>query len=170
MYKTFVAGITAISLTLSSAAPAQANGLSEDDIGKLIFGLIALAGVATAIDNKTRAGSQTLANDEDNVIPDKLYTPRHPTWPRAESYGNNPNSNGWAPRSRVEVPGRCVVQVATRNGTQQIVGQRCIRRTTNLLETMPARCRVRLYSNTGPRNGWDPRCLRDQGIRVGRRN
>lgn len=51
MYKIFIAGITAISLTFSTAAPAQANGFSEEDIGKFVFGLIAAAVAANLIKN-----------------------------------------------------------------------------------------------------------------------
>jgi len=38
MFKFVTAGVTAIALTLTSV-PAQARGLSEDDIGKILFGL-----------------------------------------------------------------------------------------------------------------------------------
>lgn len=170
MYKTFVAGITAISLTLSTAAPAQANGFSEDDFGKLVFGLIALAGIATAIDKHSGSSAAPDKPDEIRDAWPKPRTPRHPQQPRNDGYGNNPYSPNWGHTPRIQVPRRCLDAVSTRYGRERIVDGRCIRRTTNLLRSMPRQCRVRLYTQFGPRGGWDPHCLRDNGIRVGRRN
>ena len=168
MYKTFVAGVTALTLTVTTAVPAQASGFGEDDLGKLLFGLFAAAGIAQVIENNQ--SEPVVTRGRDNVQQSHSYnqpTPRHPKGPRHGQAGNNPRSGGWA-HHRVTVPRRCIERVNTRYGEQRIVERRCIRQTTNLLNRLPNQCRMRIHTSVGVRGGWDPRCLRDQGIRISR--
>ena len=146
MFKTVIAGVTALSLTLSSATPAHAGGLSEDDIGKLLFGLVAAVTLSTAIKNNNRrqATPQT-------VIPqiEEQITPN---------------------RGQRRLPRRCLENIQTRWGQQQLLDRQCLNQRNHQVAELPHECAVRIYTDQGSRRGFDPHCLRDAGYRFrGRR-
>lgn len=174
MYKTFIAGITAISLTLSSAAPAQANGYSEEDIGKFLFGLLATATVVGIINNQ----------NNDTVAPTyvpppaQVHTPRaphvtpaHPRQPRATP--QQPRTLGqWynsGQRPSKVLPRACLNDVKTRYGAQKMFQRHCLRVNYRGFARLPAACAVRVISVNGPRYGWDPQCMRQRGYSASRR-
>lgn len=143
MFKTAIAGVTALSLTLASATPAQAGGISQEDLGKLLFGLVAVATIGTAIKN----------NDRNRQV------------------RNTPQSEQPPQRTRNQnrLPRRCVDSVDTWYGAQQIVDRDCLEQRYRHVAQLPRQCQVRVYTNRGPRNGFDPHCLRDEGYRLRRR-
>ena len=145
MFKTVIAGVTALSLTLSSATPTHAGGLSEDDIGKLLFGLVAAVTIGTAIKNNDRQRRQA-----QTVIP-QIEEPLI------------------SHRSQRRLPRRCVENVETHWGQQRILGRDCLNQRYRHAARLPQDCAVRVFTNSGPRNGFDLRCLRDEGFRI-RRN
>ncbi|MEM8536643.1 MAG: hypothetical protein AAGF56_02155 [Pseudomonadota bacterium] len=158
MFKTLTAGITALSLTLASAAPAQAQSFNREDVGKLLIGLAAVAVIGAAIEeNRDRRSNSTRVHDT-------------PSW-------NGINSGSWSSLNRQHqqfhhqrraIPASCLRDVQTRFGTQPMFGQRCLERNYAQLSRLPARCAVRVYTNNGPRQGFDPLCLREQGYRADR--
>ena len=146
MFKFVTAGVTAIALTVSSV-PAQARGLSEDDIGKILFGLVAAGVLSQAMNtNKGRAVTVTPQVTEQS-------RPRHDRSSR---------------RAQV-LPRACLTRVETRFGTHRILGRNCLRRNDVNLRSLPRDCAVRLRSNGNVRRGFDPQCLRDAGFRTQRR-
>ena len=146
MYKTLVAGVTALSLTLASAQPAQANGFSEEDFGKLLFGLIATYAVGSAIKNH---------NDRSR--------------PEPQVQRSEPQRHGWVERpNRNILPRQCLQRVGTQFGEHRIFNRRCLRQEYAFVSDLPRRCSVRLFTNQGPVRGYDPRCLRDNGYRARR--
>lgn len=157
MLKPLIAGLTALSLTFATAAPAQAQGLSREDTGKLLIGLTALAVLGAAInDKKDEKKPETQVRDRDQ-------------W----SQQGRGNGHGWGnlnrQNDRRELPGECLRSVETRFGTQRMFVQRCLERNYRQVNSLPARCAVRVYSNDGPRQGYDPLCLREAGYRSDRR-
>jgi len=107
------AGVTAIALTLTSAAPVQARGLSEDDIGKILFGLVAAGVLSQALQNhqKPRQAAPVPQN----------YTQRAPA-PNTRSQ-SDPRHRGVA-----ILPRQCLQNVETRFGTHRIFARRCLQR------------------------------------------
>jgi hypothetical protein len=159
MFKSLIAGVTALSLTLATAMPAQASGLDRQDAGKLLIGLAAIAALSVAIENNNR-------RDRDRA------TPAHEPVQR----GINRN-NDWAGLNRQHrnnnnhraLPRECLRSVETRFGTQRMFGKRCLERNYRHVNSLPGRCAVRVYTDNGPRRGFDPHCLREQGFRSDRR-
>ncbi len=147
MYKTIVAGITAVSLTLASAQPTQAQGLSEDDVGKLLFGLVTALAVGAAIKDR---------NDRDD-------RPRAQTHQPVQQHAAPPRR-----QNRNVLPRNCLRRVSTGYGEHRIFGRRCLRNNYDFTADLPRQCAVRLYTDRGPARGFDPRCLRDQGFRARR--
>ncbi|WP_375254612.1 hypothetical protein [Yoonia sp.] len=159
MFKPIIAGITAVSLTFASMAPAYANGVDRDDVGKLLIGIAAIAALNAAIDSNNR-------NDRSEVR-------------NARTQRANNNRQNWADlnRSRQQnanrgrvLPRECLRTIDTRFGVQRIFDQRCLNRNYNRVNRLPDRCAVRIYTTNGPRNGYDPLCLREAGFRATRRH
>ena len=158
MYKPLIAGITALSLTLVSAAPVQAQGMNRDDVGKLIFGIAAIAAIGAVIDNNKRSDRRS---QQTETVHDRSN--RNNSWadlnrPRQRDHGRNR-----------DLPRECLRTVETRFGTQRMFVQRCLERNYARVNRLPERCAVRLYTSNGPRSGFDPLCLQEQGYRSTRR-
>ncbi len=162
MLKPLIAGITALSLTLAAAVPAQAQGMNREDVGKLLIGLAAVAVIGAAIEeNRDRNSDRS--------------TPVHD---RHDWNGINRN-NDWSDLNRQHssnrdrhraLPHGCLRTVETRFGNQRMFGKRCLERNYRHVNSLPDRCAVRIYTNDGPRRGFDPLCLREQGFRTDRRH
>ena len=145
MYKTFIAGITAASLTLTSAAPVSASGIDEERLGQILFGLFATAAVAKIIDSQTDSPKAVRTKPKQTAP----ATPRH-----------NP---------RMTLPRRCLRSVAVGTGELRLFTRRCIQRHYDHRVQFPRRCEVSLRTRDGRRNGWDAHCMRKAGYRAGRR-
>ena len=52
MCRSFIAGIMALSVTLTEATPVQAQGISGEDLGKQLFGLVATVAVIAIIEGR----------------------------------------------------------------------------------------------------------------------
>lgn len=155
MFKTLIAGVTAIALTLSTASPAQAQGLDEDDIGKILFGLLATAAIGAAIRN---------ARDDDRRPQVQQHQPRYGGG-GGQSTGNNTGNNDRSMR----LPRGCLVNVETRFGEHRMFGRRCLQRNYAQVADLPRRCAVRVFAANGNiRRGFDPQCLRAEGYRARR--
>lgn len=162
MFKPIIAGITAVSLMLASAAPLQAQGLDRDDVGKLLLGLAAVAVIGTAIDQNRNREQERSAQVHET-----------PQW------GGINRNNGWSDLNRQHrntqnnrnvLPHACLRTVETRFGNQRMFGRRCLERNYRHVNRLPERCAVQIYTSNGPRRGFDPLCLREQGFRSDRRH
>ncbi len=158
MFKSLIAGITALSLTLATAVPAQANGFDREDVGKLIIGIAAIAALNAAIQNNKRHDRATT-----QTAPAQHGVNRNDSWADL----NRPRQRNQA-RNR-DLPRQCLRSVETRFGTQRLFGQRCLERNYARVNRLPERRAVRIFTDDGPRRGFDPLCLRDQGFRSTRR-
>ncbi len=156
MLKTMIAGLAAASLVL--VTPAQAARIDGDEIGKLVFGIAVVAAVNSILDN--RRADQAEATEV-----------HHNRWQDPTPRRNN--ANRWSDlnqrtNSRV-IPHECMRRVETRFGIQRMFGRRCLERNYTFVNSLPDRCAVRVYTDHGPRRGFDPLCLREQGYRSDRR-
>lgn len=152
MFKSLIAGVAAVSLTFATAMPAQANGFDREDAGKLIIGLAAIAALNAALENRDR-------NDREPAqVEDR--TQRHP-----QGWTGRPRPAG----NRNVLPSECLGQIDTRYGDHRMYMSRCLERHQVWVAQLPRRCEVRLFTNDGPRNGYDPACMRQEGYRSDRR-
>ena len=162
MFKSLVAGITAVSLTLASTTPLQAQSMDREDVGKLLFGLATIAVIGAAIDQN---------RDNDRNRSTRVHdTPQWGGINRNNSWSDLNRRHDNSHNSRRVLPGSCLETVETRFGHQRLFGKRCLERNYRHASRLPDRCVVRLYTNEGPRGGYDPLCLREQGYRSDRRH
>ena len=158
MYKHLIAGMTALSLSISTAAPVQANGFDRDDVGRLVIGIAAIAALSAAIDKNKR---NERATEQAQTVHDRAN--RNNSWGELiRQRARNQNRNR-------DLPRQCLRGVETRFGTQRLFEQRCLERNYARVNRLPDRCAVRLYTSDGPRRGFDPLCLREQGYQSTRR-
>lgn len=173
MYKTFIAGLTALCLTFSTAAPARANGMTEDQIGKILFGLIATGIVAKIIENNQSNSNAAIAPNP--WMPHAVEAPRPPRphiveTPRpSRPHLINPLRHPRGERHRMVLPRNCVKTLDTQYGSYRLFQRNCMRKNYRFVSDLPRRCEVRIVTHNGPRNGWDPRCLREAGYTARRR-
>lgn len=170
MYKTIIAGITAASLTLATATPAHAQSLDEDQIGKILFGLVATAVIASIIDNQKDETPEVI----DTLQRDILQTPQQ-TQPRvvqprnAQPWGNPPRFGQPRHAQNIHVlPSQCFASYQTGYGAVRMFVRSCMRENYRQVAQLPFECTVRALTTEGPRNGWDPKCLRENGYRISR--
>lgn len=157
MIKPLIAGLTALALTFATVAPAQAEGFSREDAGKLLIGLAAIAALNAALENRKPDAPATQVDDRHNRAP--------------VVQGNR--GHGWGQLNRDNdrraLPRECLRGVETRFGTQRMFVQRCLERNYRHVNSLPNRCAVRVYTSNGPRQGYDPLCLREAGYRSDQR-
>lgn len=146
MFKPIIAGVTALSLTFSSAAPAQAAGLSDDDLGKIIFGIAALAAISTLVEPQANQ-SRAQVTREISPRPNREHS----------------NDRRHQQEERTVLPRNCLRSYETRFGTHRMFGRRCLQNNYSLASRLPNSCSVRIFTEAGPRRGFDPTCLRSHG-------
>lgn len=151
MKKTLIAGLTAFSLALTPAAPAQA--LSDEEVGQILFGLVALGVLGAAIKNNRSQQAAPAHQPQVSRNPPAFHAPAPRHQPRADP---------------AVLPGRCLDRVLTHDGPRRIFGGRCLNRTYDHVANLPGQCRVRLHTSEGPRRGYDAFCLRNHGYRSDR--
>ncbi|MFQ1702041.1 hypothetical protein ACJ5NV_15735 [Loktanella agnita] len=159
MMKPLIAGVTALSMTIATALPAHAELTSRENTSRLLLGLAAVAVVGAVIKN--------------NADRDSGATSSTPVRDRAHrGNGRNAPANDWSRlggRDRRVLPANCLRAVETRFGAQRMFVQRCMERNYAHVNNLPGRCAVRVYASNGPRRGFDPFCLRQEGYRIGGR-
>lgn len=157
MIKPLIASITALALTFATVAPAHAQSFSREEVGKLVIGLAAIAALNAALENRKSNEPSTRAHDRNNRAP--------------QAQGNR--GHGWGQLNRHNdrraLPRECLRGVETRFGTQRMFLQRCLEQNYRHVNSLPGRCAVRVYTNNGPRQGYDPLCLREAGYTSDRR-
>jgi len=157
MLKSLIAGVAALSLTLASATPMAAQGLDREDMGKLLIGLVAVAVIGAAIEE-----------NRDDKRTTQVHHNRNNNWNGINRNNNWSNLNNNNNNRRRALPRECLRRVETRFGTQRMFGQLCLERNYRQINSLPGRCAVRFYTDNGPRRGFDPQCLREQGYRSAR--
>lgn len=156
MRQHLIAATAAVALMIATVTPAHADGLDREDAGKLLIGLAAIAVLGAALNRD---------GDDDRRMVQRTH-------------GGTGTQRGWSDLhdretarqdARRALPASCLRWVETRYGHQRIFGQRCLEQNYTRHAHLPARCAVRLYSGNGPRNGFDPHCLRDAGFTTDQR-
>jgi len=113
MFKTLTAGLMALTLTFTSAVPAHANNTSQEDFGKLLFGLLATAAIANAVKNNRDDRRDERAHrheDKPRIVRPERHNPA-----RVERQNNR----------RTTLPRTCLRDFEGRFGTQRMLNRRC---------------------------------------------
>jgi len=147
MFKPLIAGVAALSLVFSTAAPAQANGLTQDDIGKILFGLAAIAAIGTIVEKNESRQSVAVTRTQRSTPTPRAQQAHRPT--RVD---------------RSVLPRNCLRSFETRFGAHRMFGARCLRNNYVFADNLPRSCAVRIMTFEGARRGYDPACLRGQGF------
>ncbi|MEJ6399165.1 hypothetical protein [Yoonia sp. 208BN28-4] len=161
MYKTFMAGLTALSLTLAPA-PAAAD-INEREVGQLLFGLVVAGIIGKAISDTNRRDNDRREEARQAPVQERHDTLR-PLRPQQPAF------NDRLAGARDVLPSSCLRRHDTQRGVQRIFGQRCLERNYRHARSLPDQCQIRLRTYDGPRQGYAPSCLRDFGYRIDRRN
>lgn len=141
MYKSVIAGLTAISMLMSS--PAHANERAQDQVGSFLSRFIEADTVADIINNHSI----------------------RPNRPEHEDKGWRSHNV----RDRTLLPRRCLQNVETRFGPVTMFPRDCLRQNYGYTDNLPRSCEVRVATHNGPRNGYDDYCLRQSGYQMRRR-
>lgn len=190
MFKTMIAGVTALALT---TAPLQAQEFDNDNLGKFLFGLVAAVALGTALSKNSddAPAAQTVHQPqyEPPVVRDRTaprinpraeVPSRAPIWhgpgglqPRAhEPRTVWPRGNGFDQghiRQDRALPAACFYTARTRHGPQDLFGYRCLQRNYAQAHALPGHCLTRVRTPGGVHNGYLPRCLRSEGYRISHR-
>ncbi len=148
MRRPILASILSIALVATSftAAPARA----DEDVFKVIAGLVVIGALANAA-NKKRDRERARAAQVNRRV-------EHPT----PLYQKNRRATR-IDRARV-APQRCIREQWTHRGNRQVYGARCMQR--HAQAQLPQTCLRQNQTNSGPRYFYAPRCLRQQGWRA----
>ncbi len=157
----FIAGITAIAMTVSTATPSQAATLDEQQFGKFLFGLVAAATVAKMVDDndrKRRAAAVVV-----QPTPEPARVDNRLNW---RERGRKAEKAA----ARTILPRECLTVADTRYGAQTLYERDCMKKKSEFVRALPRECGVQIIGRNGPIRGWDPQCLRDEGFRTNRRH
>jgi hypothetical protein len=154
MRRPLIASILSIALAATSftAAPARA----DEDVFKVIAGLVVIGALANAA-NKKRDREKERARAAQVSRKAQQHTPLYQKNRRATRIDRAID------RARV-APQRCVREQWTHRGTREVYGARCMQR--HARAQLPQTCLRQNQTNSGPRYFYAPRCLRQQGWRA----
>ncbi|PTX57757.1 hypothetical protein C8N43_2428 [Litoreibacter ponti] len=138
MTRQFFAALLSLSIALTAVTTAPAR--ADDDIAKVLAGLVALGIIAKVI------------NDKDK---DKRVTRSHP-----QTHVYKPHK----PRRAKVAPQRCLREQWTHRGVRNVYGARCMKR--HAQHALPQNCKREVETRNGLRRFYAPNCLRRNGWRA----
>ncbi len=173
MFKTMIAGVAALALTIT---PLQAEEFNEDALGKLLFGLVAAGIVATALKNRddthvaprvhqpTLPPAYNLYDYEPPVVQHRGdHKPPRINPGRGNNRGGLPTAGNGRGHNAKVLPGQCFKSVQTRIGSQNMFARHCLTQNFRYAARLPQKCAVRIIARNTAHNGFDPFCLRREG-------
>tara|TARA_R110002049_G_scaffold57469_3_gene157549 strand:+ start:1204 stop:1629 length:426 start_codon:yes stop_codon:yes gene_type:complete len=141
--------------------------MNEDQIGKILFGLIASGVLANIFFNKQNDATPPVVTPRPwtaPVVAPPVVAP-HPHGPRTVDVPPRPRDT----RNAKIIPRGCLKNFDTRFGNYRMFQRSCMRENYRFVQSLPRACRVRIVTRKGARNGWDPQCLRQAGYTARRR-
>lgn len=160
MHRKFIALILAAATAVStlSAAPARA----DEDIGKVLAGLAALAIIGAAL------------NDARDDNPPVVHRRSHPYPGNSVGRPYERRSPVVNPRplpqrvTRNDLPQQCLRRFEGYRGNTRLFGLNCLQRNYRHVNQLPYACRVQVGNGRQGNVGYEPVCLRERGYRVTR--
>lgn len=144
MKRTLTAGLLSLSLAATSLTATTAPAQADEDVFKVIAGLVVLGAIA----------NQVKKNKESNRVVTRNAGRGH-----GHGHVRKP-----VKRIRKVAPQRCVRETWTHRGQREVYGARCMQR--HAQAQLPQNCLRQNKTNSGPRYFYGKRCLRNQGWRA----
>lgn len=164
---TMTAGLTALALTLTSASQVQAQSISEDQLGKILFGALALGVAGVALRNHNDRQEAVQPNVQSQVHSQNRRIDEAYEQLRGQSDHRDRSEHRWdEPRRMSALPANCLRRVTTPQGVKRVFGGRCLNNNYADVARLPDQCRVSLGAH---RRAYDPKCLRGYGFQTTRR-
>lgn len=144
--RTGIAALLSFALGTGMMAPAPAR--ANEDVAKILAGIVALYITSEALKDRNKAHATP-------VPPRKKYVdPRRPTH-------REPHPHGHRHAKPKIAPEQCLRNQWTHRGHRQVYGARCMARRANA--EPPRSCMRHAHTNDGPRRFYTKRCLRRNG-------
>lgn len=141
MRKNILSLTLAGALAATSIAPTTASANNNDDLGKILFGALAVIAVGKIIHDHR----------------DRNRPAAQPT--------QQPQQSQVQPRRAWFVPKHCLRTHATTQGNKRLVGKRCLTRNYSFNHVLPGNCfRKYAIGQNRFRRGYAPACLRRAGF------
>lgn len=183
MGRKFIAAVVAAALTVTAVGTAPAR--ADSDLLKTLAIVAGAAVVGKVIYDQTQRNRQNQIVSR-NVAPPPVYYQA----PERQTHRAPMPQSVYRPVARPQVvwaepididprplpkradrkllPGDCLQSVETRDGRVRFFAQDCLERNYSYVNRLPQDCAVRFRSYNGPREGYDARCLRDEGYQLAR--
>lgn len=149
MKRTFIASVLSFALVATSftAAPARA----DEDVLKVIAGLVVLGAIAKAVDDRKDRKAARVARSHQQPAYQQPRKHRHQKVLRQQ-------------RRAKAAPQHCLRNQWTHRGERQVYGARCMQK--NARAQLPQNCLRQAKTNSGPRYFYTKRCLSNNGWRI----
>ena len=160
MSRKFIAGVLALScsITLFSTAPARAG--DPEDIGRFVGAVATLYIIGRIIDEATDGDARVTVHSRPGG-----YVNTHGRG-RDVHYRGRHDRPGVHSRGKA-IPAQCLRRVQSRH-TLYVAPVRCLQRTMRGAHRLPQVCRTRAQFRHGVRSVYSVRCLRHRGYRIAR--
>ena len=158
LHRRFIAVVLAASVAVTgfTAAPARA----DEDFGKILAGLAAIAIIGAAIENSRDDNVHVVTRQKVRVKPYKGHNHAQPH--------NHDGPRNLPPRvARYDLPGKCVQTFRAHNGTR-VLGLNCLKNNYRHVGSLPKACRLSVDKGRKQRVGYETLCLRERGYRITR--
>jgi hypothetical protein len=184
MSRKFIASVAAAALVITSFGAVPARAGSDEDIARILGGLIAITAVGAALgafdddDDRPRA---TVRNSE----PPRAHRPyeaplgydrprRDNGWHGHAGRGDDRGHGRWDGRGHgrdrfAPLPTGCLKEFRTRKDRIQGFGQLCLNRHYRDVRALPGVCAVPVRVSRRSAVAYSARCLRDKGFVLARR-
>jgi len=160
MHRKFIALILSAATAVATLSPAPAR--ANEDIGKVLAGLAALAIIGAAL------------NDARDDTPPVVHRHRYPypTGPVVRPHDRRPAPVSPRPLpsgvTRYDLPQQCLRKFDAYRGNTRLFGLNCLQRNYRHVNQLPYACRVQFGNGRQGHVGYEPVCLRERGYRVAR--
>lgn len=139
MTRKLTAAVAAAAIAISGMFATPAAALDQDETLRLLLGALAVGVLVKELNDKNK--DELRANQVDR------------------------RSQHVSSRYRT-IPSECVFEVRTRRGWRDVVGKRCVER-SSFRGQLPAACAFEVRGERRDRTVYSVNCLRDRGLKVG---
>lgn len=149
MKRTILASVVSLALAATSVSTTPAR--ADEDVLKVIAGLVVLGTIANAVKHRNeRKAARVSRNHQQPVYQDPHHHRQHKVHRQH--------------RRAKAAPQRCLRDQWTHRGERQVYGARCMQK--HARAQLPQNCLRQARTNSGPRYFYTKRCLRNHGWRI----
>lgn len=159
----------AVGVTAFSAAPARAD---DDDLARALAAVLGVAILGKIIHESQKDDAPKVTRRYDPKPEYRSHQPRHVERDHGRIQPRDlPRRVQRDTRRRVDrrlLPGQCLRSHNTQLGRIVMMGKRCLEANYRFSNRLPQACAQRIRTHEGKRQGYDARCLRQNGYRLTR--